>query len=53
MPKAYDDLVERLKRHPEVRNPYALANAIEARKVRARAARAAHRREKQEEGHNG
>jgi len=52
VPKAYDDLVERLKQHPEVKNPYALAHSIQAHRERARIAKRAHDQQ-QEEKANG
>lgn len=50
MPAAHDALIERLKQHPEIRNPYAMANYIEAHRRKAAMARHAHREKMRREG---
>lgn len=53
MPEAYDRLVERLKQHPEVRNPYALAHSIQAHRERAKIAKMAHEKRQEEKRNAG
>lgn len=56
MPADVEAIVKSIEQHDphhqHVKNPWAVAWAIHNRRLRARATRAAHRREKREEGNN-